>query len=189
MTPLSPSTPSSTSVELVDLEGPQRDRAIPVIRDSFTGIYRWHAKRTLRDITHVRGAEVSGELVGVSMLERLAPEVGYVYYLAVLSAVRGHGIGARLLDDALERFARDGITVVYAAAEVDNVPSRKLFASRGFREVERHEPSYREGGLGAWGLRSRMRVVPGEVLLGRRLTASATDNTEAARSVEGPHRG
>ena len=165
---------------LVDLEGPERERAVPVVRDGFEGIYRWHAKRTLHEIALVRGAQIDGAIVGVSMLERLVPEVGYVYYIAVLTAWRRHGIAARLLEDALQGFTAAGARVVYAAAEEDNRASIALFRSRGFRLVERNEPGFREGGLGAWGLRSRMRVVHGEVLMGLRLA------TEPPPSAGGP---
>ncbi len=156
-------------VQLVDLSVPERPRAVPILVESFEGIYRWHAKRTLRDVSEVRGALVDGALAGVSMLEMLTPEVGYVYYLAVATAMRREGVGGRLLDDALDRFAGRGARVCYAAVGADNDPSIALFRSRGFRTVERKETSYLEGGLGAWGLRSRMRLVYGEILLGRRL--------------------
>ena len=155
-------------VSLIDLTGTDRERAVPTVVDAFTGIYRWHAKRTLRAVSSVRAAEVGGEVAGVSMLERLTPSVGYVYYLAVRKAFRRRGIGALLLDDALARFIRDGVRVAYGAAEEENAGSIALFRSRGFRTVERKELGYREGGLGAWGLRSRMWLVSGEVLLGRR---------------------
>lgn len=161
--------PAGSDLLLTTLEGPARERAVGIIRESFVGYYRWHAKRTLRDVSWVRGAERAGELVGVAMLERFVPEVGYVFYLAVAAAHRREGIGRALLDDALAGFRSMGVEVVYAAAESENRASLSLFGSRGFRTVERREPGWREGGLGAWGLRSRMRLVPGEVLLGRRL--------------------
>jgi ribosomal protein S18 acetylase RimI-like enzyme len=160
---------SPPTVQLTNLDRAERERAIPVILDSFVGIYRWHAKRTLREAGEVRAAVRDEEVLAVSMLERLEPEVGYVYYLAVAAQHRREGLGALLLDDALARFSAGGVEVVYAAAEEDNAPSIALFRSRGFRVVERKELGYREGGLGAWGLRSRMRVVGGEVLLGKRL--------------------
>ncbi|MCI4373097.1 MAG: GNAT family N-acetyltransferase [Thermoplasmata archaeon] len=153
-----------------DLSTPERELAIPVIIDSFTGIYRWHAKRTLQSVSRVRGAWWEGELVGVSMLELLDPAVGYVYYLAVRSAHRRHGVARRLLDDALELFRSSGARVVFAAAEEENTASLRLFESRGFRPTEPKEPGWREGGLGAWGFRSRMMVVSGELLLGLRLS-------------------
>ena len=156
-------------IELIELTGASRETAVPVVIDSFVGIYRWHAKRTLRAVSLVRAALLGDEVAGVAMLERLTPEVGYVYDLAVRRPFRRRGVGARLLDYALAGFARGGIRVVYAAAEEDNASSIALFRSRGFRTVERREIGYREGGLGAWGLRSRMWIVSGEVLLGLRL--------------------
>jgi ribosomal protein S18 acetylase RimI-like enzyme len=160
------------AVEIADLEGDVREEAVPVIKESFEGIYRWHAKRTLHRISLVRVARLAGRIVGVSMLERLTPEVSYVYYLAVGETVRHQGIGGLLLDDALARFRSEGARIVYGAAEEENTTSIALFRSRGFRVVERNEPGLKEGGLGAWGLRSRMMLVSGEVLLGLRLPAA-----------------
>ncbi|MGA8709704.1 MAG: GNAT family N-acetyltransferase [Thermoplasmata archaeon] len=157
------------SVDLVDLVGDDRERAVPALKDGFEGIYRWHAKRTLRSATWVRAAVIRGEVAAVSVLERLDPEVGYVYYLSTALAHRREGLGALLLDDALALFRREHALVAYGAAEEDNVASIALFRSRGFRTVERKELGFREGGLGAWGLRSRMTLVGGEVLLGLRL--------------------
>lgn len=152
----------------MDLGPDRREEAVPVLIASFTGIYRWHAKRTLRRVPLVRGAVVDGVVAGVSLLDLLTPQVGYVYYIAVLPPHRGRGLGAALLDDALVQVRARGASIHYAAVEEDNAPSLALFRSRGFRVVERDEPGFQEGGLGAWGLRSRMMVVHGEVLLGRR---------------------
>jgi ribosomal protein S18 acetylase RimI-like enzyme len=157
------------SPQLVELRGPDRELAIPALLDSFVGIYRWHAKRTLREVSVVRAAMVGDEVAGVAMLETLTASVGYVYYLAVRASARRQGIGGRLLDDGIRRFAAQGMRVVYAAAEEENLESIRLFGSRGFRAVERQEPGYQDGGLGAWGLRKRMWIVSGEVLLGLRL--------------------
>jgi ribosomal protein S18 acetylase RimI-like enzyme len=158
----------------VDLSSEGRELAVPILIDSFVGIYRWHAKRTLRRISTVRGAMDGDRLVGVSMLEDLAPGVGYVYYIAVSRNLRKQKVGSFLLDDALDRFRAQRFEIVYAASEEDNAASLALFKSRGFRIIERDEPGYREGGLGAWGLRSKMMVVSGEVLLGVRLNPPGT---------------
>lgn len=168
-----PSPPSSGPVQLIDLVGEDRERAMPALKDGFVGIYRWHAKRTLHHATWVRAAVLGEEVAAVSVLERLDPEVGYVYYLATAVSYRRRGLAARLLDDALDLFRREGARVVYGAAEEDNTASIELFRSRGFRLVERKELGFREGGLGAWGLRSRMTLVGGEVLLGLRLAPPA----------------
>ncbi len=167
-------TPSAdgTNVSVVTLGTGDRELAVPILREGFEGIYRWHAKRTLRTVSVVRAALVGGELAGVSLLERLGPEVGYVYYLAVGARHRRTGIGGLLLDDALERFRSEGVVVVYGAVEEENRSSRRLFESRRFRLVDRNETSYRLGGLGAQGLRTRMWIVHGEVLYGLRLIGS-----------------
>jgi ribosomal protein S18 acetylase RimI-like enzyme len=175
-----------SGVELVDLEGEAREAAVPILIDSFVGIYRWHAKRTLRRVSSVRGARVGTELRAVAMLERLVPEVGYVYYIAVAAVHRREGLGRRLLDDALERFRAEGMRIVYAAAEEDNAASIALFQSRGFRPVERDEPGYLEGGLGARGLRTRMMLVSGEVLLGRVLSPSLDHPSGVSRPPANP---
>ena len=124
---------------MIDLLGGERERAVPVLKEGFVGIYRWHAKRTLKTATWVRAALIENEIVAVSVLERLDPLVGYVYYLSTKLSHRGRGLGGLLLDDALAIFRRDGSEVAYGAAEEDNVTSIELFRSRGFRLVERKE--------------------------------------------------
>ncbi|MCI4342390.1 MAG: hypothetical protein L3K11_08500, partial [Thermoplasmata archaeon] len=75
-------------LRFLELQGPERDRALPILKESFSGYYRWHAKRTLREIATVRALEQSEVLVGVTLLARLTPVVGYVYYLFVGEAHR-----------------------------------------------------------------------------------------------------
>jgi ribosomal protein S18 acetylase RimI-like enzyme len=157
------------ALEPVDLPLAERERAVPVLLDGFTGVYRWHAKRTLREVERVRAILDGDRVVALTMLETLAPEVGYVYYVAVATSHRGQGLSGRLLDDALTIFDRGGQSVVYVATEPDNAPMVAGLQHRGFRTVERKELGYAEGGLGAWGLRSRMTIVHGEVLYGKRI--------------------
>ena len=168
------------ATEITSLEPGERDGAIPIVIDAFSGVYRWHAKRTLREARWVRAARAEGRLVGVAMLEPLNATVGYVYYIAVRADCRRRGVARRLLDDALRWLRAHGSQIAYAVVTEGNAPSESLFRSRGFRPIEREEASYQDGGLGARGLRSRMRIVRGERLMGRRL--SETDPTPA----EGP---
>ncbi|MCI4322231.1 MAG: GNAT family N-acetyltransferase [Thermoplasmata archaeon] len=155
--------------EIIELAGTDRERAVPVLRDGFTGVYRWHAKKTLGEVDRVRGLVLGDVVVGVTLLAGLVPEVGYVYYVAIATAHRGKGLGGRLLDDAIGLFDQEGRSVVYVATEPENAPMVAALRRRGFREVERKELGFAEGGLGAWGLRSRMTLVWGEILMGRRL--------------------
>ncbi len=161
----------------MELEGTDRDRALPALQESFEGIYRWHAKRTLHRATWVRAALDGGAVAGASVLEQLSPEAGYVYYLFVGASKRRRGLGKLLLDDALQLFRARGARLVWAAAEEDNLPSIRLFLSRGFRKVDRDELPLQEGGLGAQGFRSRMTVVHGEILLGRWVEGEAPSGT------------
>jgi hypothetical protein len=82
------------ALRLRTLSRGSRKPAIPVLRESFHGDYRWHAKRALRDIERVRAAYRGRELVGISMVELLRPTIGYVNYLAIAPSRRGEGIGA-----------------------------------------------------------------------------------------------
>ena len=159
----------ATDGEIIDLVGADRERALPVLRDGFTGVYRWHAKKTLGEVDRVRALVLAQEVVGVTLLAGLVPDVGYLYYISVATAQRGKGVGGRLLDDAIAIFNEEGRTVAYVATEPENMAMVAALRRRGFREVERKELGFAEGGLGAWGLRSRMTLVWGEILMGRRL--------------------
>lgn len=174
------------AASIVTLVGPAREALVPVLKESFTGYYRWHAKRQLREVPTVRGLRVQGAWWGAAELDRLAPEVGYVAYLFVARAHRRAGVGAALLDDALARFRADGITLVYAVAAATNRASIGLFRSRGFRTVRAGERNWREGGLGAWGLRSRMRIIGGERLLARRLPPAPAGRGARRRTAASP---
>ncbi|HYK93397.1 MAG TPA: GNAT family N-acetyltransferase, partial [Thermoplasmata archaeon] len=91
------------------LSGNERDRAIPCLRDSFVGVYRWHAKRTLRDVERVRAiSDARGDIVEVAMTEVLVPEAGYVYYIAVSQKERRQGLAGLLLDEAMDDFRERG---------------------------------------------------------------------------------
>ncbi len=153
----------------IDLIGADRDRALDALRQSFTGVYRWHAKRTLREADSVRAIEVDGRIAAAALLDRFDADVAYVYYLFVAEADRRRGFGGLLLEDAVDRFRSAGARVVFAACGAENSAVLRLFGARGFRPVADGEPRVRDGGLGAWGYRRRMWIVSGELLLGLRL--------------------
>lgn len=167
-------TARGVTARVKDLPPPQREEAVEVLKDSFVGYYRWHAKRTLRDVERVRVIRADGEIVAVSMFERFFPEVGYLNYVAVARTHRRRGYARRLLEDALRQLRTAGVEVVFAAASRSNRASLALLASRGFRTTRRKERGWQEGGLGAWGLRSRMHVIRGEVVLALRLRPRRT---------------
>jgi len=107
------------------------------------------------------------------MLKVLSESAGYVYYVAVPPRFRRRGIGGRLLDDAVSSFAQRGVRDVYASVEEDNVESKTLFGSRGFQRIAGSEMAERYGRIRSLLMYREMMVVPGEILLGKRLDADA----------------
>jgi len=156
--------------KIEDVPKGERAGLIPILEESFEGLYLWHSKRTLQSIEVVRAARTPAcEAAGLVMLKVFPEGAGYVYYVAVSPSFRRQGIGGRLVDDAVSYFARNGVRDVYASVEEDNDESRKLFSSRGFEELRGSEMSERYGRIRAMIIRSEMMVVPGEVLLAKRL--------------------
>ena len=157
-------------IEISDVEPNDKESLVPLLEESFEGVYLRHSKRTLRDIETVRVARVNGEKVGLVMLKELGKKIGYVYYIAVARKFRGQGIAGKLLDDSLESFFQRGMEEVYASVEEDNEESVRLFASREFKETGFGELSKRHGKISAALLYTKMWVVPGETLLHKDLS-------------------
>jgi len=163
---------TSPAIEISEVQKGERARLLPILEESFEGLYLWHARRTLQSIEVVRAAKTAeGEDAGLLMLKRIAQGAGYVYYVAVPPRFRRRGVGGRLLDDAISYFARSEVRDVYASVEEDNIESRTLFGSRGFERVQGAEMAKRYGRVRALLMYREMTVVPGELLLGKRLDA------------------
>jgi len=160
--------------ETVEVPKAERERLAPILDQSFEGIYRWHAGRTLKSIEVVRAARTpDGADAGLIMLKTLREGSGYVYYVAVLPAFRGKGVGGRLLDEAIRYFAEKGVGEVYASAEEDNEESKALFQSRGFQIIEASDMNEKYGALRTRLMYFEMMYVSGEVLLVLRLPSPA----------------
>jgi ribosomal protein S18 acetylase RimI-like enzyme len=157
-------------VDVTDVPKPERARLLPILEESFEGLYLWHARRTLQSIEGVWAARTAGrEDAGLLMLKMLTEDAGYVYYVAVPPRFRRQGIGGRLLDDALSYFAKRGALYAYASVEEENLESKTLFSSRGFERLKVSEMAARYGRMRALLMYREMTVVPGELLLGKRL--------------------
>jgi ribosomal-protein-alanine N-acetyltransferase len=63
--------------------------------------------------------------------------------IAVAASARGGGVGARLLDAALEEARRRGAAQVFLEVRESNAVARRLYASRGFIELGRRRRYYR----------------------------------------------
>ncbi len=152
-------------VEIVDVPMSERTSLLPILEESFEGIYLWHSKRILQSIETVRAARIAGEAVGLIMLKIIGGGQGYVYYVAVSPTFRRRGIASALVDDAVSFLAGKGAEELFASVPGDNVESSALFSSRGFEKVDLSEMAERYGRLRSILMYREMMVVPGEVLL------------------------
>jgi len=153
-------------VEVVEVPEAERARLLPILEESFEGLYLWHARRTLQNIETVRAAKtLEGEDAGLLMMKMLGDGAGYVYYVAVARRWRRMGIGGRLPDDAVSVLAKSGARDIFASVGEENEESSALFVSRGFGRVDASEMAGRYGRVRALLMYREMMVVPGEVLM------------------------
>jgi ribosomal protein S18 acetylase RimI-like enzyme len=161
-------------VEIAEVPKAERTRLLPILEESFEGLYLWHARRTLQSIDVVRVARTAeGEDAGLAMLKMLGEGAGYVYYVAVPPRFRRKGIGGRLVDDAISHFVQKGVQDIYASVEEDNLESKTLFGSRGFEKISWSEMAERYGRLRSLLMYREMTVAPGEIILGKRLDSAS----------------
>ena len=72
-----------------------------------------------------------------------AADEGEIANLAVREPTRRQGIGASLLDAALDEGRRRGAKNMYLEVRESNEAARRLYASRGFEEVGRRRGYYK----------------------------------------------
>ncbi len=153
---------------ITEVPGPLRARLVPILDQSFEGIYRWHARRALRSVPWVRQAIRGGLPAGLSMLTMVGAGLGYVYYVAVIPAQRRAGLGGMLLDDALEVLGTAGALETLACIRGDNTASVRLFRSRGFERIRLRDLSRMKGLAAAVVIWAKMVVAPREQVFLRR---------------------
>jgi ribosomal protein S18 acetylase RimI-like enzyme len=71
-------------------------------------------------------------LLGYVMAERHSDTEAYISRVGVLPSARGRGIGTRLLVQAMQCMARDGLKGVRLNTQEDNLQSRAVYTSLGF---------------------------------------------------------
>ena len=151
----------------------EREHLLPILRESFTGAYLWHARKALRAVPIVHSVAVEGKIQGLVMLSRPVPEIGLVYYIAVARGARRRGLGGALLDASLRFFGDMGVREVVASIERENTPSLGLFLSRHFVKTGIRELARIHGLLKTLRILARMLVVPHEVVMRRVLLADS----------------
>jgi ribosomal protein S18 acetylase RimI-like enzyme len=156
-------------LRIEDVTPADRGSLLPVIDQSFTGLYRWHARRTLGSIRWARAAVGEGSAVGAALFTLIGEGTGYLYYVAVLPSNRGSGVGGMLVDDAIQVLRAQEAREAYACVRPDNVPSVKLIQSRGFTRTSFGELARTRGFPAAARLWAAMVVAPGEGVFRRDL--------------------
>ena len=109
-------------------------RAVRRLIDTYTGDRILLGKATVtlyEDVQDFWVAEVAGEVVGCGALHVLWEDLAEVRSLAVDPAVRGHGIGGRLLDRLVALGTELGVARIFCLTfQVD------FFTSRGFEVIQ-----------------------------------------------------
>jgi ribosomal protein S18 acetylase RimI-like enzyme len=152
----------SSALRIKGMAAESRKSLGSILDQSFTGIYRWHAKRILRSVRWVRMAIRGDAQVGLTMLTMLGQRSGYIYYIAVTPSWRAGGVGGLLLDDALKMLRAEGARETFACVRADNEPSIRLLHSRGFIRMGFRERVRTRGLMNSAILWMRMVVAPGE---------------------------
>jgi ribosomal protein S18 acetylase RimI-like enzyme len=105
--------------------------------------WRWRKARHIdddvsRDPDGIFVAEENGRIVGY-ITTWMDPEagVGFIPNLAVDEGQRGHGLGRRLIEYALDYFRQNGIRYARIETLAHNSIGQHLYPSCGFREVAR----------------------------------------------------
>ena len=172
-------SPEAPEISIREVPPGGRERLVPILESSFTGIYLRHARRILGEVETVRVAILGEEAIGLAMLKPLGAEAGYVYYIAVLPGFRGRGIGGRLVTDSLAFFEGAGAKEVYASVGEDNIESNALFSGKGFARTDFGRVSKKYGAFKALSMYRSMWVVPGEVILVRGTADPPASNAPA----------
>ncbi len=90
-------------------------------------------------------AEREGTLAGY-IVAWLAAGTGHIGNLAVVPAQRRRGVAGRMLDDLLDRAAREAVHTITLEARVSNFAAQALYRARGFRLAGLRRGYYRDTG-------------------------------------------
>ena len=82
---------------------------------------------------------VGGEPAGTIVAARLAAQTAGIEHVAVLPALRGQGLGKRMLGWSLERLRAAGFARVELHVTRDNAPAVRLYQAAGFNLLSVYE--------------------------------------------------
>ena len=83
---------------------------------------------------------------GGMVLARVAVDEAEILTIAVLPALRGQGMGRRLLDAAMDEARRRGAREMFLEVATGNTPAKALYARAGFTRVGQRKRYYPGGG-------------------------------------------
>lgn len=92
-------------------------------------------KKLSRDPDLFLVAEAEGEIVG-SVIGGYDGRRGLIYHLAVTSALRGLGIGSRLMDELESRLQAKGCLKCYLLVTIDNPEAEAYYQHRGWQHMD-----------------------------------------------------
>lgn len=87
--------------------------------------------------------DTAGVVIGYAIALAVMDEAE-ILNLAVRPVDRGAGLGGKLLDAAIDEATSRGAEQVFLEVRESNDSARRLYASRGFKEVSRRRGYYRE---------------------------------------------
>ncbi len=79
------------------------------------------------------------------ILIRRARDEAEILTLAVTQAMRRRGVGAALVDHALDHIKQLGVRTCYLEVAVDNAAARAMYGKAGFAETGRRRDYYQRG--------------------------------------------
>lgn len=126
---------------------PDADEVAAIERRAFSDPWSLASFRSLfgNPLVHFAVAEdpITGRLLGYVVAWFVVDEAE-IANLAVANDARRSGIGARLLDRALEAATHRRCSVVFLEVRESNAAARALYASRGFEVAGRRAKYYRK---------------------------------------------
>ncbi|HEY7022892.1 MAG TPA: GNAT family N-acetyltransferase [Ktedonobacterales bacterium] len=114
------------------------DAVLAVEELAFDQLWRYDAPGFLdiaREYPYFVVAEDEAGVVGYQF-NALDQATGYLVRIAVHSPARGRGVGVRLLAEAVDYFARAGVTRILLNTQEDNTRAHRLYEWFGFERVE-----------------------------------------------------
>jgi ribosomal-protein-alanine N-acetyltransferase len=114
------------------------DGVLAVEELAFDQLWRYDAPGFLdiaREYPYFVVAEDKAGVVGYQF-NALDQTTGYLVRIAVHPRAQGRGVGPRLLAEAVEYFARAGVTRILLNTQEDNVRAHRLYEWFGFERVE-----------------------------------------------------